>query len=121
MTSREVAVYPSAARTATPAAVTYQCSYARGIQVVVDVTAVGVTPTITVKIDSVDATSGKFYNLLTSAGISAVSTTVLRIYPGATVAAGLAANDCLAEAVRITVTHTDATTITYSVSAHLIQ
>jgi len=88
---------------------------------VVDVTAVGVTPSITVTLESQDLTSGKWYPLLTSAAISTVSTTVLRVYPGATVAANLSANDVLAESVRVTVTHGNGTTITYSVSAHLIQ
>ena len=121
MTSREVTVLPSAARTATPAAVVVGSVYARGVHVVVDVTAVGVTPSITVTLESQDLTSGKWYPLLTSAAISTVSTTVLKVYPGATVAANLAANDVLAEAFRVTVTHANGNSITYSVSAHLIQ
>lgn len=121
MSSREVTVYPSAARTATPTAAVVGCGYARGVQVVVDLTAFTTAASLTVAIDSQDATSGKWYNLLTSAALSAVATTVLRVYPGLVAAAGLVANDVLAENLRITVTHGNANSTTYSVSAHLIQ
>lgn len=120
MSSKEVAVYASAARTATPTPAVVACGYARGVHLVIDVTAVGVTPSVTVTLELQDLTSGKWYPLLTSAAISTVSTTVMRVYPGAPVAANLSANDTLTEALRITVTHGNGTTITYSVSAHLI-
>ena len=55
----------------------------RGIQVVVDITAVTGTPTLTVKLQGKDAASGKYYDLLTSAALSSVSTTLLTLYPGA--------------------------------------
>lgn len=119
--SDEVTVYASAARTATPAAVSRPCSYARGLHLVVDVTAIVTTPSIVVTVDALDVLSGKFYNLITSAALVAVGTTVLRVYPGATPAANLAVNDCLTETVRVTVTHGNANSITYSVSAHLMQ
>lgn len=121
MSEGERAVYASAARTATPAAATLACGYARGVHVVVDVTAIVTAPSITVTIDQQDVTSGKWYNLLTSAALVAVGTTVLRIYPGIVAAANVAANDALAEVIRITVTHGNANSITYSVSAHLMQ
>ena len=58
---------------------------ARGIKVVIDITAItGVTPTLTVIIQGKDAASGKYYNMLTSAGLSAVATTTLEIYPAIT-------------------------------------
>lgn len=121
MTSREVAVYPSAARTATPPAVTLASGYATGVHVVVDVSAIVTTPSITVTLEQQDVTSGKWYPLLTSAAIATVSTTVLRVFPGAPVAANASANDVLTETVRVTVTHANGNSITYSVSAHFIQ
>ena len=55
----------------------------RGVKVVVDITAItGTTPTLTVKIQGKDAASGKYYDILSSAALSTVSTVVLEVYPG---------------------------------------
>lgn len=121
MTSRETTVYASAARTATPAAVVLATGYARGLHLVVDVTAIVTAPSITVTLEQQDLASGKWYPLLTSAAITTVSTTVLKVYPGLPVAANASASDVLTEAVRVTATHANGNSITYSVSAHLIQ
>jgi hypothetical protein len=121
MSSREVAVYPPAARTATPVAVTVASNYAIGVHVVVDVTAIVTAPSITVTLEQQDVTSGKWYPLLVSAAITTVSTTVLKVYPGLVAAANLVANDTLTETIRVTVTHGNGNSITYSVSAHLVQ
>lgn len=121
MSSKEVTVYPSAARTATPTPFTIGCGYARGVQVVVDLTAFTTAASLTVTIDAQDVTSGKWYNLLTSTALAAVATTVLRVYPGLVAVNNLTVNDVLAETIRVTVTHGNANSTTYSVSAHLIQ
>jgi hypothetical protein len=121
MSSREVAVLASAPRTATPTPAVVACGYALGVHVVVDVTAIVTAPSITVVLELQDVTSGKWYPLLTSAAITTVSTTVLRVYPGLVAAANLAANDVLTEALRVSVNHGNANSITYSVSAHLVQ
>jgi len=121
VTSRETTVLASAARTATPAAVVLNTGYAVGLHLVVDVTAIVTAPSITVTLEQQDATSGKWYPLLISAAITTVSTVVMKVYPGLVAAAGLAANDVLTEAVRVTVTHGNGNSITYSVAAHLIQ
>jgi len=56
----------------------------RGVQVVVDITAItGTGPTLTVKLQGKDAASGKYYDLLTSAALAATGTTLLTLYPGA--------------------------------------
>jgi hypothetical protein len=119
VSSGEVTFYTSAARTATPAQGTVSCGYSSGIVVVIDVTAVGVTPSVTPSIECQDVLSGKWYTLLTGAAITAVGTVVLRAFPGAAVLANLTANDALTERVRLTMTHGNATTITYSASGHL--
>lgn len=75
---------------------------ARGIKVVVDVTAItGTTPTLTVTLQGKDPISGKYYTLLASAALSAVGTTVLTVYPGLTAAANLTANDVLPATWRV--------------------
>jgi hypothetical protein len=57
----------------------------RFLDVIIDITNVGAGPgTLTVTIDGQDPASGKWYNLLTSAVLSAVATTVLRVGVGLT-------------------------------------
>jgi hypothetical protein len=70
-----------------------------GIHVTVDIT--NITGTLTVTIQGKDPASGKYYTLLASAPLAAVATTVLKVFPGATVAANLAANDILPDTFRV--------------------
>lgn len=76
-------------------------SSARGVKVVVDITAITGTPTLTVTLQGKDPISGKYYTLLASAALSAVGTTVLTVYPGLTAAANLTANDVLPATWRV--------------------
>lgn len=117
----QAVVYASAARTATPAAVTLFTNRVRAIRIVFDVTAVTSTPSTVITVDSVDSLSGKAVNLLTSAAIATAVTTVLNIGPGVTAAANVAANSFLGDSIRITATHGNANSMTYSISAHLIK
>lgn len=66
---------------------------ARGIKVVVDITAI--TGTLTVTIEGYDNASGKKYTILASAALAGTGTTVLTVYPGAVVTANASANDHL--------------------------
>lgn len=118
----EKVLYASAARTATPTAVTVNTSRIKGLRLVIDTTVVpGSAPSNVVTVDAVDNTSGKFINLLTSAAITAVGTVALSIALGATVAANVAVSTFLSDSVRVTVTHGNGNSVTYSVSAHLIR
>lgn len=75
---------------------------ARGVKVVVDITAItGTTPTLTVTIRGKDPVSGKYFTLLASAALNAVATTVLTVYPGATASANVTANDNLPKTWRV--------------------
>lgn len=116
---RQRALYASAARTATPAAVTLDTRRCEALRLVIDVTAITATPSVVVTIDGLDRTSGKFFNLLTSAPITGVSTVVLTIALRATVTANVSASTPLPDQVRVTLTHGDADSITYSVAADL--
>lgn len=100
-------IYPLAARTATPTAVTLNMRNDSCLRVVLDATVIAATPSIVVTVDTFDNASAKWVNVLTSAAITTVSTNVLTLIQG------------LAGLVRITVTHGDADSITYSVGAHL--
>jgi len=119
----EIVVYPSAARTATPAAVdiSLDTQNATALLLLIDVTAITLTPSVVPTIDGIDTLSGKLFNLLTGAALVAVVTRRLSVGPGLVVAANLVANEHLPDKVRITMTHADADSITYSVAAHLIQ
>jgi len=119
----EYTCYLSAARTATPGARTLDLSRVRGLILVIDVTAIGPAPSVVPTIDGVDVVSGKFWNLLTGAALTAVTGStprVLKIMPGITPAANIAVADVLPEQIRLTMTHGNADSITYSVCAHLL-
>ena len=116
-------ILASAARVATPAAVTLtkailgdvSSDRLLNLHLIIDVTAITATPSIVVTLNALDRVSGKFYNLLTSAAITTVSTNVLKLGVDMLAAANLAAQDIIPENLRITVTHGDADSITYSV------
>jgi hypothetical protein len=110
----------SAARTATLSSDEQLNSYARGVEVIVDMTVDGGTDTVTVTIEGKDPASGKFYTILASTALTAVATTVLRVYPGLVVAANATANDVLPKVWRVTCTHSGVQSFTYSVGANLV-
>lgn len=73
-----------------------------GIKVVVDITGItGTAPSLTVAIQGKDTASGKYYNLLTSAALTANGTYVLTVYAGLVAAANVAVNDVLPRTWRI--------------------
>ena len=108
-------IYPSEARTATPPAVEIDDRYVEGIQVIINVTAIAVTPSVVPTIDGFDPLSETWYNLLTGSAITGTGQTVLRVHPELTAAANLTAKDFLPNRYRVVMTHGDADSITYSV------
>jgi hypothetical protein len=73
-----------------------------GLIVFIDVTAItGTSPTLTVNIQGKDKISGKYYNILSSAAITTVSTVVLRVFPSLATVANVSANDVLPPDFRI--------------------
>lgn len=119
----ETVAYASAARTATPAAFTLDLVRVRALVVVIDVTAIGPAPSVVPTLDAIDQASGKAYNLLTGTALTAATGStprVLRIAPGLVVAANLTANDVVPERIRLTMTHGNADSITYSACLHLL-
>lgn len=87
---------------------------ARGVTVYAKTTVIG-TGSITVTIQGKDVISGDYYTLL--AGIAITTNTVNRytVFPGATIAANVSANDCLPSVWRILVTANNANPATYTV------
>lgn len=105
-------LFTSAARTAT-SSVTMNTQCMGGV-FVINVTAASATPSVVFTIAGVDPASDTAYTILASAAITGTGTTVLRIHPELTAAANTIAKDVLPQAVKITATHADADSITYS-------
>lgn len=92
---------------------------ARGAHVIIKVsTASGftITPTIQGK-----TAFGDYYDILVGAGITASGTTVLKVYPGLTPSANAVANDVLPDVWRVNIAVADATSVSYSVAANLME
>ena len=127
-TNRVFTVLSSAARTATTSSSDYtnlsENLNVRGAYITLDVTAISGSPSIVLSIQAKDYTSGKYESVLTaSAAVVGTGTHTYLVYPGA----GSAAADVtqsvsfpLPPMWRITVTHANTNTITYSVNALLL-
>lgn len=115
-----ITVLASAARTATLSSATFNNGNYRGASFIIDVTAITATPSVVFSIEGLDAVSGQFYTLLDSVAIVAVGTTVITVYPGLTPLANIDASALLPWQWRVTATHDDADSITYSVGANLM-
>lgn len=110
----------SAARTATVATSDQSNTQHRGVVVIIDATAASATPSVVATIQGKDEISGVYYAILASAAITGTGTTVLRVFPGATAATNVTANDVLPSTWRVNLVHADTDSITYTVAAQLI-
>lgn len=117
--NRHLEVLPSVARIATISSPDIPNIGANGVHIVIDVTDVTATPSVVPTVEGKDPLSGKYYTLLTGAAITATGTTILKVFPSATAVANLAANDFVPSKFRVTMTHGDADSITYSIGANL--
>lgn len=98
-----------------------QNPFAPGATIVVDITAItGTTPSLVITIEGKDPVSGKYYTILQSASLTAVGTTVLRVYPTLTAAANVTANSLLPKTYRVRATIAGTTpAVTATVGASL--
>lgn len=92
---------------------------AKGIKVVVDITAV-TTTTCTVTIEGVDGASGKHYTILASTALGSVATTVLTVYPGLTAAANVTVNDHLPPRFNIKAVLSNGTSLTGTIGVSML-
>lgn len=116
---RSHTVLASAARTATPD--TQELEIPGGTQsmvLVINTTAAGSSPSTVVKVSGVDRTSGAIWDILASAAITGTGLVTLSIGPGVTVAANVGISQVVPPVIRVTATHGNATTHTYSIGAH---
>ena len=110
----------SEARTATVSSADLANTYGKGVHVIIDVTASADTPSVVAKIEGKDPASGKYYTILESAAITGTSTTVLRVHPDLAAVANLTISDLIPSVFRVTMTHADADSITYSVGYSIV-
>lgn len=114
-------IFPAVARTATPASVAYNDGvHSRlGGHFVIRTSAIGAAPSVVPLIEAQDPLSQQWYPLLTGAAITATGLVVLRVYPGVAAAANLSVPDFVPPIWRLTMTHGNADSITYSASAFM--
>ncbi len=105
-------IFASAARTATSSA-TVPCASEAGF-FYINVTAVTASPSVVFTIAGVDPGGDAVHTILESAAITGTGLTVLRVNPQLTASANAIAKDMLPAALKITATHADADSITYS-------
>lgn len=118
----DLTVLSSAARTAsptpTPASITDPG--AKGCIVHVNATAKTATPSVVVAVEGYDPASDSWYTILASAAITDAGTTLLHVYPGVVAAANSRANFRLPRTWRVTATHADGDSLTYSVGVSVL-
>ena len=100
MTTKEITLHASAAETVTGSVAFRNDVGAKGIHLVLDITAAsGTTPTLDVKLQRFDETSGKYVDLPSAAFAqkTGVGTADLTVYPGIAETANVSVSDVLSE------------------------
>lgn len=116
--NKAVSVLASAARTTTVHSADQTNEGGRGVHIILDVTASDATPSVVLTIEG-KAADGTYYTILQGAAVTGISTNVYKVAPWQAAAANVSASDFLPRTWRVTVTHADADSITYSVSANV--
>lgn len=92
----------------------------RGVELILDITAVPGAVTVTLKVRTKDKASGKYLDLLASAVQSAVGTVRLVLYPGVAAVANQKADDVLPKNYNVQVLHSGAGNFTYTLAEQLL-
>jgi len=116
----EATVLASAARTTTTNSADQTNYNARGVHVLLNVTVVPGVDTVTLSIQGKDPVSAVYYTLLTGLAVVGAGMNVYKVFPGITAVANGTASDVLPRTWRVAVTHSAATSFTYSVGAALV-
>jgi hypothetical protein len=117
--NKSVTLLASAARTATVSSAAQTNLLHRGVRVHIDQTAGTASESITPSIEVYDPVAASWTAILTGAAITSATTAhvELKVYPGCVAVANLLLNEPLAFKWRVTMTHADSKSATYSVSA----
>ncbi len=113
-------ILASAARTATNSTADQNNDQWRGMHLFINVSAIVSSPSVVFTISGKDPISATYYDILVSPAIVATGTTILKIYPGIGVLSNGAASDILPRTWRVTATHANSNSITYSIVANMV-
>lgn len=121
--NRAKQLFASGSYTATQSSAVQNNLDGKGVEVTLNVSSLNAgTPSVTLKIEAIDPVSGNVAaTLLTGAAVSTVTAKRYTVYPGVAAAANVSASDVIGWQYRVTVTHTDAQPITYSVHSTLLR
>lgn len=119
MAARFYEVFASAARTATSSSGKKEGAGARTLTVAIDVTADPGTASVVFTIERYNPIADDWTAVLASAAVTAVGNTVLVVDPAITVVANATASTSVPFTWRVTATHADAESMTYSVYAEV--
>lgn len=115
-------IYPSGARTTAPAAKEY---YNEGnfnaFRVFLIATAKSDTPSVTVKISTWDSKAKAYVDLLTSAALTDVGSTVIQVGGVGAAVTNVADARHPGKRVKVTLTHGDSDSLTYSVTGEWLR
>lgn len=92
----------------------------RGIIVIYDVTAAAGAFSTTLQLLGLDTPTGVSWNLLQGSAITGTGASVYDVHPTITAIANVSAAALLPDTVRVSITHTDATSITRTIAAQLV-
>jgi len=112
-----ITVLASAARTATVSSADFVNYNGKGLTLFINVSAASATPSVVFMIEVKDPISGFYWGMLATAAITGVGTSMLWLHPGLNLVPNQRENLPLARTWRVTATHADADSITYSVAA----
>jgi hypothetical protein len=118
--NQQVRVLASAARTASINSPDMRNARHQGVRVHINVTAADATPSVVFKIQGKDNLTGDYFDMLSSAAVTAIGDTYLHIYPGIAAAANSALSAVLPSWWRVVATAGDADALTYEVTADLL-
>lgn len=118
--NKDITLLTSAARTVQTDSADQVNTRGKGLHIIIDVTIDPALASITPRIQGKDPVSGKYYDILVGVAITAVGITVLKVFPGIAASANAAANDILPAHWRFRMDVADTDSMTYSVSASVI-
>lgn len=117
-------ILESVARTATPTIgiLDFVTESLTDIHIIVDVTAVSVTPSVQPLLQGQDVISGGWYDLVDAiTPITGVGITAIKFGENTAVLANNANQGFIPKTIRLVMTHADADSITYSINANFRQ
>ena len=116
----EETILASAARTATLNSADFINYNAKGLHVVINVTALTAAPSIVPFIQGKDPISGTYYDILEGLPITTTGINIIKVYPGISAVVNVSASDLLPRTYRVRLEHANGNSITYSVAGALV-